>query len=67
LARHQCLYAGGFDLVEMHKNIGAAIIRQDEDKPAICVEEPHPASWHFLIAFHPIAHAPAMLSRHRAA
>jgi hypothetical protein len=31
----------------MHKNIGAAIIRQDEAKPAICVEELHPASWHF--------------------
>ena len=24
-----------------------AIIRQDEAKPTICVEEPHPTSWHF--------------------
>src|SRR5262245_9992273 len=39
----------------MHKNIRAAIIRQDEAKPAICVEEFHPTSWHFLVAFHPIA------------
>ena len=39
--------ASGFDVVEMHKNIGAAIIRQDEAKPAMCVEELHPASWHF--------------------
>jgi hypothetical protein len=30
----------------MHKNIGAAIIRQDKAKPAICVEKLHPASWH---------------------
>jgi hypothetical protein len=37
----------------MHKNIGAAIIRQDEAKPAICVEKLHSASWHFLVAFHP--------------
>jgi len=36
----------GFDVVDMHKNIGAAIIRQDEAKPSICVEELHPASWH---------------------
>src|SRR5215831_2848548 len=42
----------------MHKNIGAAIIRQDEAKPAICVEELHSASWHFLVAFHPIAPPP---------
>jgi hypothetical protein len=35
---------GGFDVVDMHKNIGAAIIRQDEAKPSICVEELHPAS-----------------------
>jgi hypothetical protein len=58
LARHQCLHAGGFDVVDMHKNIGAAIIRQDEAKPAICVEELHPTSWHFLVAFHPIAAPP---------
>src|SRR5215472_7097258 len=42
----------------MHKNIGAAIIRQDEAKPAICVKELHSASWHFLVAFHPIAPPP---------
>ncbi len=45
LARHQCLHPGGFDVVDMHKNIGATIIGQDEAKPAICVEELHPASW----------------------
>jgi hypothetical protein len=28
------------------KNIGAAVIRQDEAKSAICVEEFDPASWH---------------------
>jgi hypothetical protein len=38
--------AGGLDVVDMHKNIGATIIRQDEAKSAICVEELHPASWH---------------------
>ena len=38
--------------------IGAAIIRQDETKPAICVEELHSPSWHFLVAFHPIAAPP---------
>src|SRR5262249_13106801 len=32
--------------MDMHKNIGAAIVRQDEAKSAICVEELHPASWH---------------------
>src|ERR1700751_452287 len=42
----------------MHKDIGAAIIRQDEAKPAICVEELHLTSWHFLVAFHPIAPPP---------
>src|SRR5262249_40836512 len=30
----------------MHKNVGAAIIRQDEAKPAICVEEFDPPTWH---------------------
>src|SRR5262245_33624991 len=30
----------------MHENIGVAIIRQDEAKSAIRVEELHPASWH---------------------
>src|SRR5262245_48981255 len=40
------------------KNVGAAIIRQDEAKPAICVEELHSACWHFLVAFHPIAPPP---------
>jgi hypothetical protein len=32
--------------------------REFEAKPAICVEELHPASWHFLVAFHPIAPPP---------
>jgi hypothetical protein len=40
----------------MHKNIGAAIIRQDEAKPSICVEELHPASWQCPI--NPIVSAP---------
>jgi hypothetical protein len=34
--------------MDMHKNIGAAIIRQDEAKSSICVEELHPASWHAI-------------------
>jgi len=38
LAFDQCCDPGGFDVVDMHKNIGAAIIRQDEAKPAICAE-----------------------------
>src|SRR5262249_29969016 len=37
---------GGFDVVDMDKNIRAAIIGQDEAKSTICVEELHPASWH---------------------
>jgi hypothetical protein len=53
----------------MHKNIGAAIIRQDEAKPAICVEELHPASWH--AQFNPIVSArgsnrrPGLATTHR--
>jgi hypothetical protein len=35
LAFDQCRHPGGFDVVDMHKNIGAAIIRQDEAKPSI--------------------------------
>src|SRR5262249_30498660 len=47
-----------FDVVEMHKNIGAAIIRQDEAKPAIYVERTSPGQLAFLVAFHPIAAPP---------
>src|SRR5262249_42916336 len=32
----------------MHKNIGAALIREDEAKSAICVEEFDPSSWHAI-------------------
>jgi len=46
LVCYQHLHPGGFDVVDMHKNIGPAIIRQDEAKPAICIEELHPANWH---------------------
>jgi hypothetical protein len=49
----------------MHKNIGAAIIRQDEAKPTICVEELHPTSWHFLVDFHPIAPPPSSVMNSR--
>jgi len=34
-------------IVDMHKDIGAAVMRQDEAKSAICVEEFDPSSWHF--------------------
>jgi hypothetical protein len=30
LARYQYLHAGGLDVVDMHKNIGAAAIGRDE-------------------------------------
>src|SRR5262245_2050877 len=30
----------------MHKNIGAVIVKPDEAKSAICIEELHPATWH---------------------
>jgi hypothetical protein len=39
-------HAGGFDVMDMDKNVVAAIIGQDEAKSTICVEELHPASWH---------------------
>src|SRR5262249_52955358 len=39
----------------MHKNIGAAVIRQDESKSATCVEELHPASWHDINPVQPTA------------
>jgi hypothetical protein len=32
----------------MHKNIGAAVIRQDEAKSAIWVEEFDPPTWHAI-------------------
>jgi len=47
LPRHQCLHASGLDIMDVHKDIGAAVIRQDEAKSAICVEEFDPPSWHF--------------------
>ena len=38
LACYQYLHAGGFDIVDMHKNIGVAVIRQDEANSAIWIE-----------------------------
>jgi hypothetical protein len=42
LARQQCLQSRDFDLVDMHQDIEAAVIRQNETKSAICVEEFNP-------------------------
>jgi hypothetical protein len=47
LARHQCLHAGGFDVVDMHKNIGAAIIKQDEAKSSRMKPNPRSALKNF--------------------
>ena len=47
---YQHLHPGSFDVADMHKNIGAAM-RQDEAKPAICVEEFDPA--HLACPFNP--------------
>jgi hypothetical protein len=46
LARYQYLHAGGLNVVDMHKNIGAAAIERDEAISAIRVEEFDPPNWH---------------------
>src|SRR5262245_42409420 len=57
LACYQHLHAGGLDVVDMHKNIGAAVIGRDKAISAICVEEFDPATWH--AQFDPIStHSP---------
>jgi len=63
LACHQYLHAGGLDVVDMHKNIGAAAIGSDKAISAICVEEFDPPTWH--CSFNPIqrtANAPTRLT-----
>src|SRR5262249_14140968 len=62
LVRHQSLHAGDFDVVDMHKNIGAALIREDEAKSAICIEEFDPPSWH---AINPIQRTASTPTRQR--
>jgi hypothetical protein len=57
LARYQHFHAGGLNLVDMHENIGAAVIGQDEAKSAICVEEFDPSGWHFWLPIHPLRRA----------
>jgi hypothetical protein len=42
----QYLHAGGLDVVDMHKNIGAAVIGRDEAISTIRVEEFDPPTWH---------------------
>src|SRR5262249_40112112 len=56
LACHQYLHAGGLDVVDMHKNIGAATIGSDKAISAICVEEFNPPTWH--CSFNPIKRTP---------
>jgi len=53
LAWYQYLHAGGLDVVDMHKNIGAAVIGRDKAMSAICVEEfdPPPLACPILIRF----------------
>jgi hypothetical protein len=54
---------GGLDVVDMHKNIGAAAIGSDKAISAICVEEFDPPTWH--CSFSPIqrtANAPTRLT-----
>jgi hypothetical protein len=46
MARYQCLHAGGLDVVDMHKNIGATVIGRDKAISAICVEEFDPSTCH---------------------
>src|SRR5262249_10937203 len=58
LVRHQCLHAGGFDVVDMHKNIGAAAIGRDKAISAIRVEEFDPPSWHAINPIQRTARAP---------
>jgi hypothetical protein len=46
LARYQYLHAGGLDIMDMHKNIGAAAIGRDEAISTIRVEEFNPPTRH---------------------
>jgi hypothetical protein len=46
LARYEYLHAGGLDIVDMHKNIGAAAIRRDEAISTSRVEELNPPTRH---------------------
>jgi hypothetical protein len=46
LARYQYLRAGGLDIADMHKNIGAAAIGRDEAISTIRVEEFNPPTRH---------------------
>jgi len=43
---YEYLHACGLDVVDMHKNIGAAVIGRDKAISAICVEEFDPPTWH---------------------
>ena len=57
------LHAGGLDVVDMHKNIGAAAIRRDKAVSAICVVEFDPPTWHaHLIRFQRTAPRPAVIA-----
>src|SRR5215467_7561768 len=61
------VHAGGLDVVDMHKNIGAAATGSDKAISAICVEEFDPPSWH--CSLNPIqrtANAPTRLVKRRA-
>jgi hypothetical protein len=51
LARYKHFYAGSLNVVDMHKNIRAAIIGDDETKSAICVEEFDPSARHSSAPF----------------
>src|SRR5262249_948154 len=46
------LHASGLDFVDMHKNIGAAIIGRDKPISAIRVEEFDASSWHAVNPIH---------------
>src|SRR5262245_1529351 len=46
LACYQYLHAGGLDVVDMHKNVGAAVIGRDKAISAICIEEFDPPTLH---------------------
>jgi hypothetical protein len=50
LARYQYLHAGGLDVVDMDKNIGATAIGRDEAISTIRVEEFHPPTRHAALA-----------------
>src|SRR5262249_10949857 len=58
LVRHQCLHPGGFDVVDMHKNIRPAASGRDKAISAIRVEEFDPPSWHAINPTQRTARAP---------